>query len=285
MLQLTGLDGSNPLAFLAALGVLSSDAGWRLGWVQGATWYPVLDGPTSEDDLIDRLWEQAEAWRDAPALGLTYDGKRDLKPRPEDFRHFWQSLPDGPMGRGLAASFGVPEVTDNNGAVKPNALHFTAGQQQFLKMAQELGAGLRREDLHEALIGPWRGDSTLPTLSWDARERRDYALRASDPSKDKRTGTPGADWLALLGWQLLPVFHVRGRLATTGCRGGWKDGDFRWPIWTSPASAAVVGGLLAAPIPRRASARRARGIGAVFQSSILRSDQGGYGSFTPAAPG
>jgi hypothetical protein len=240
------------------------------------------------DALVDGLWEALPGWAEAPALQLTYSAKgkpkRDLKPQPEAFRTFWDALPDGPTGRGLAASFGVPEVTDNNGAVKPTALHFTAGQQQFLKMVHELREGLTREDFEEALRGPWRADNTLPSFSWDARERRDYALRAVDPSNDKRTGTAGADWLGLLGWSLLPVFQVRGRLATTGCSGAWKSGTFRWPIWTHPCGAEVVGSLLAQPLPKREAERRARGIATVFASGIHRTDQGGYGSFSPARP-
>jgi hypothetical protein len=47
--ELAGLDGANPLGFLAALGALATvrqtgDAGARLAWKRSATWVPVLHG-------------------------------------------------------------------------------------------------------------------------------------------------------------------------------------------------------------------------------------------------
>jgi hypothetical protein len=49
---LTGIDGANPLGFLAALGTLvvarQSEPQARLGWKRGATWEPVLTGISSE---------------------------------------------------------------------------------------------------------------------------------------------------------------------------------------------------------------------------------------------
>lgn len=74
-------------------------------------------------------------------------------------------------------------------------------------------------------------------------------------------------------------------MATTGCFGGWKDGGFRWPIWTDPLRRPTVrtllqlSGLEGLDEPER----RARGIALVYESRINRSDQGGYGSFSPAA--
>src|SRR5262249_28324651 len=61
-LQLTGLDGSNPLAFLAAVGTLrlaaqAFDGRARMSWVQAGRWIPLLHAPggITADDLQNRL--------------------------------------------------------------------------------------------------------------------------------------------------------------------------------------------------------------------------------------
>jgi hypothetical protein len=143
-----------------------------------------------------------------------------------------------------AAAYGNEFVQDNNGNTKPTAFHFTAGQQQFMKAVSDLQAGVTAADLSEALVGPWRRESTLPNMSWDATNARLYALRATNPSGDKKTTVAGADWLAFVGLGALPSFPSGNRLLTTGIKGGWKDSAFGWVVWTRPATYRVVGSLL-----------------------------------------
>lgn len=320
-LTLTGLDGSNPLGFLAALGVLRVVDGWArarggspaLRWQDDGGWHPRLRGVDDIDRLVRVVIEDAATWAEDDALALAWndDGlcppedasaERDLKPPPAVMRHYLEVVaegchPDHRRAADTVAAYGTEVAVDNNGNVKPTALHFTAGQQTFLSMVATLREGLRPEHVHEALVGPWRGVGTLPTLAWDAGAARLYALRASDPSKEKRGGNPGADWLAFVGLAAFPVHarpRARGRgdadaawqAVTTGVRGGWKDATFTWPVWTPAITWATARTLvaiagLADTSPR---VRAARGIGAVFASGIVRNDQGGYGSFTPARP-
>jgi hypothetical protein len=175
-------------------------------------------------------------------------------------------------------------VQDNNGRTKPTAFHFVAGQQQFLKMATELGAGLQEVDLEEALTGPWIARSTLPSMSWDATVARLYALRASNPSTEKRGSVAGANWLGILGLSFFPVLVHRRRLVTTAVVGGWKDSVFTWPLWSPPSSARTVASLMRVDARGlSANERQAVGIALVMSARILRADQGGYGSFSPPA--
>jgi len=151
-------------------------------------------------------------------------------------------------------------------------------------MARTLLNDVSVEDLQEALIGPWSGASRLPSLSWDATVARNYALRASDPSGEKRGSVPGADALAFVGLSFFPVaVNSRGELQTCCVKGGWKSGRFTWPLWTPFATVDAVRSLLLDGDvgDSKPPARRARGIAVVLRSGILRSDQGGYGSFTP----
>lgn len=317
--MLTGLDGSNPLAFLAALGVLrvldeaKSDTEMeppRLTWEDTGRWRPVIYGRESLEEVIDAILTDIRSWAAEPALNLAYEkgggpadasdanATRDLKPTPSVMRMFLEQVArraaEGQRrSADAAAAFGTEIVQDNKGNTKPTALHFTAGQQQFLKMAVQLQQEVGRKELTEALVGPWTGASKLPSLSWDATVSRLYAHRATDPSGEKRGSVPGADWLAFLGLSFFPVAARGGRLETTGVVGRWKDAEFTWPIWTPPATARTVRSLLAwsdlcedvaseRPDPRRPARLRARGIAVLFRSAITRSDQGGYGGFTPA---
>ncbi len=300
---LTGLDGANPLGFLAGVGVVEAltarGRAARLAWRYLDGWRPVVSEvagvhggePAGELDIegvIALLEEDRRAQADDPALALEYDGKRDLKPAPARFRQYLQELvqqcaPDRRSSVDWAAAFATDVVTDHNGNTKPTALHFTAGQQLFLKMVNELAAGVSSDDLREALVGPWQYGRPLPVMGWDSTAARDYALRASNPSTDAKLGTPGADWLAVRGLASLPVAPVGRRVLTTGCTGGWKSGRFRWALWTAPLTLEMVRSTLGLDVEQMpAGERLARGLGVVLSCRIRRSDQGGYGSFDPA---
>ena len=293
-LILEPLDGANPLGLFAALGVAAAVAdagiGSTLEWRYSGGWRAVLRSACADvDDLVAVLDADRKACLHDRMLALEYDGKRDLKPPPHRLRELLESLmsdvsPTRRRSIDWASSFMSEGAVANKGDTKPTAFHFTAGQQQFLQMVGELLDGVTPDDLREAVVGPWRYTRPLPVMGWDATTSRDYALRAKNPSIDSKYGVPGADWLGVRGLVFFPTL-VRGtRLLTTGCSGGWKDGTFTWPLWTVPLSADAlrsVFSLNVAAMPR--DERLARGVGAVFASRIRRSDQGGYGSFEPAA--
>ncbi len=304
-LLLTGLDGKNPLGFLAALGVLNALSDRvkdgapepRLSWRAGGTFQPVISGGPDREALIDVLAQDLASFRDEPAIErLRYrkagEGAlaHDLKPPPSEMVSYLRGLVKDDLRRSLAlaACFATDVATDNNGNTKPTALHFTAGQQEFLAMVGELVEGVRPADLEEALFGPWRYERALPVLQWDNASARDYALRASDPSKDKKLGVPGADWLAFRGLPLLRVAPVGDRIVTTGwCSGEWKTRPFRWPIWTAPLSRAVIGAVLSSRKSSR-SMRRFFEHGASRSSSEIRhpaETRAAMGGFAPAPRG
>ena len=304
-LLLTGMDAQNPLAFLASLGLLrvvddearrARRERPRLAFVDEGGPIPKLWTALGADDLVRCVLEDAAAQADNAALRLAYDDDgelvppesagaiRDLKPRPEVARAALEGFAEAePRVARLAAGLFSELVKDNNGNTKPTALHFTAGQQEFLAMVEELRSGITEADVREALFGPWLNTSKLPSLSWDSSVARLYALRAGDPSKEKRGSIPAANWLGVMALEMFPVAAQHGRLVTSRVTGGWKDAAFTWPVWEVPLTAPTVAALLRTDVeawdPR---ARAAAGIAAVFRSKILRSDQGGYGSFTPA---
>ncbi len=296
-LVLAGLDGSNPLAFLAALGALDAVAEQRSGeheprlqWVRRGYWRPVLHTEIGREELIKTVMADLKAWKKEAALSLEYGGQRDLKPPPKFFREFAEGIAakasrDRRQSADMLAAFATDCARDNKGNTKPTALHFTAGQQEFLAAVHGLMEGLTADDVEEALFGPWRYERELPNLRWDATQTRDYALRAGNPSREKATGVPGADWLAFRGLRFMRVAPSGGQIQTTGCFGEWKTGGMRWPMWIVPLERWTVQTTLGIPDLNELSAadRAARGIGAVFESRIRRSESGGYGNFSPAS--
>lgn len=305
-LDLTGLDAQNPLGFFAALGLLRvvEDHAVRqrlprptLSFPNEASPIAHLDSPYDLDALVGLVLEDAAAQGSSHLLQLAYtaagaqanplaaDAKRDLKPPPSLARSFLKSAVGlARRESDLAAGLFSELVADNNGNTKPTAFHFTAGQQAFLSMVEELRSGMTAADIQEALVGPWSGASTLPSLSWDSSVSRQYALRASNPSTDKKGTVAAANWLAVHALAFFPVNAIRSRLVTAGVVGGWKDSVFSWPVWSVPMSSRSVASLLRTDARRwSARERQAMGINGVFSTQILRSDQGGYGSFTPAA--
>ena len=292
---LPALEGTNPLGFLAALGVLDSLAGVMpdvtLRWSDELVPCAVIGGVSDVDGLLDVLDNDREAWESSPLLAFQVDGRplSDAKPDQEQLRR-WFEFVSGPEGSLVATdhlcAIVAEDALDGKLHAKPTHLHFTAGQQQWLKMIRELMAGVDRGRLQEAICGPWRYDSSLPSLSWDSRGERVYAVRAVNPSNETRLGVPGADWLAFRGLVFYPVMRTeRGALRTTACNDAWKASAFRWPLWKKPISRNVARSLVADSglVTRGATARpadlAARGIISVRQSRVRRTDQGGYGSF------
>jgi hypothetical protein len=304
-ISLTGLDAQNPLGFLAALGllrVLDEHAVGRkivrpaLSFTEDGSVVPLLSTTLTLQEIVGAVMEDAKAQQANPILNLAYDDEgqlvpsgdaranRDLKPPPQLAAAVLATWAEaGRRVADLASSLFSELVQDNNANTKPTAFHFTAGQQAFLQMVDDLRQGLSTESLKEALIGPWLNVSRLPSLGWDSSVTRLYALRASDPAAEKRGSVPAANWLGFQALAFFPVIVRRRRLVTACVTGGWKNSVFRWPTWTGELTVPVIASILRLNVAALNGVERsAAGIRTVFSSQILRSDQGGYGSFSPA---
>lgn len=297
---LSALRGRNPLGLFAALGALDvatrslPDRSVTLRWTEALEPTAVLSGPDSLDHLVALCDADRARWASSPILTWGPSGTPldDLKPEREQLR-LWTDEIIGVAVRSkeradvdLFGALVAEGAVARKGDSKPTAFHFTAGQQRFLAMVRDLRAGVDAERLAEALVGPWRYDSTLPVLGWDARGERIYALRGADPAKEKKLGVPGADWLAFVGLRFFPVAARNGRLLTTGCTGRWKEERFTWPLWHVHLTSMVVGSLVADGNLAKlgVTERRQLGVCELLQAPIRRSDQGGYGSFGAPAP-
>lgn len=289
--ELTGLEGTNPLGFLAALGVLSlpdggGDRGSRLAWTDDMVPYAVVSGFSSVDEVAERAMSERQLWRDSMALTFSRDGEQidDVKLSGSDLRHYIEAClytDDGGRSIALASALVAEGSYDRLAKAKPTDLHFTAGQQKFLRMARELLDKLDEAALAEALAGPWTYESELPSFMWDVTDDRVYALASYKPSSEKKQTEPGAEFLALLGLAALPVFAGKGGTQTTGCSGSWKAGALTWPIWAEPCSFRGACSLLLHASAGNQAWLAAWGVRRLMSSPIVRSEQGGSGTLSP----
>lgn len=289
-IELTGLDGRNPLAYFAALGCLASvsrvrpDAEARLGWRPGATPRPFLDvADLTPDDITVALDADRQAWENAPAIN--FRGYPDVKLSAAEQRAYLTACRDVNDGRsdGLGAALVAEGAFAKTGDGKPTDLHFSAGQQKFLVIARDLQERVTTKDLGEALFGPWSYTRLLPTFGWDMTDDRVYAYGYDNPSTAKKFTVPGADWLALTGLAAYPVRANGDQASPPGASGNWKFGSFRWGLWHPPLSWAASKYLVGTGFDPASMGLMRAGVFQVMQSRIRRSDQGGYGSFSPSS--
>ena len=283
--HLTGLEGTNPLGFFAALGVQvafeESSEVPRLWWSDDVVPRAVVDDSYSVEEIADRAMTAFSVWLESPAINPGLEPAGDVKFKESDIAVYLTRSRRSALGAGLAAALVAEGSLAGNGVAKPTDLYFTAGTQKFLKMAVDILEGVTAEDLKVGLTGPWPYQSNLSSLMWDVTDDSNYALSAGNPSNDKKLTNPGPEALAILGISRYPVFGSSGRTLTQGASGGWKRGSFTWPIWTKPGSHRVVPSLLAHAASARADLLLAWGVARIMQSAIRRSDQGGYGTFGP----
>ena len=298
-LLLEGLDGANPLAFLAALGVLRGlNIAWpdrlvQLSWTERDAWRPCLHADReaiSRDDVLDGLTSFADLRSGHEALDIG----DNLTLSPDRFREAAKAAAGSSTGylagrarADFIAGFGCEAVTGRNDEVRDTALRTLrgAGHQHFLKTMRDLAECADADSFERCLFHPWtRGDRRL-SLRWDPEDDRRYALRWRDPSKDVAGTEWGANRLAFEAIPLFPVAPVGRTLATTGFRGA-RAGDtfFTWPIWDVPVNLDTVRSILSLDELQQDTPDRHRlnpmGVREVFRSQ--RMNAGRYRNFSPA---
>ena len=297
-LVLCGLDGSNPLGFLASVGTLRTatlakpDCDWRMKWISRCgVWTPEL--VSSRDIAPTELVELL-----ASVLRRTtpeFDFEMNLAVTPERFREVTRKaqLCASTRERGYAdfmAAFGCDALaTDDGKAIQDTALRTMggAGHQHFLGTMQQLARKTDAEDLRRSLFEPWTYSDRKLGLRWDPQEDRRYALRWDNPTAGDGVPTMrGANRLAVEALPLLATASSGKRLETTGFTGTGRTTRFSWPIWDCALCMEVVRSVLSlpgtqSPEPDR-SVLHAVGIVEVYRSH--RSTVGKYRNFTIAHP-
>jgi hypothetical protein len=304
-LLLAGLDGSNPLAFLACLGTLRALTGaWpdrhvRISWSSAGAWRPVLhvDGVVAAQDVISALVGELKKMEDHPAWTLG----ADLNVGPERFREFAEGASEQAQEKrdrtwaDFAAAFGCESTTTSDGrSIQDTALRTMsgAGHQHFVQFMSLIVQRTTARHLEKTLFETWRYDDPVEkcTLRWDPQDDVRRALQWRDPSGDperkKRGNMLGANRLAIEALPLLPTIPDGRELHTTGFSGRGSQSTFwTWPIWSGALSLDVVRSVLAMSELQHVhdpGALQSRGIAAVMRCRRLTI--GKFRNFTPAQP-
>jgi len=305
-LVLSGLDGANPLGFLAALGTLrlvdDLYPGATMHWEQHGGWRPVLTLPEPVEPGAFAARLLAVSPPDRRAITFADDVKVPYREY-EGFLH--EARPEGFPDRQFSdfltayADSGVRiEGGPNAGKTKPTAFYMIAGRQRLLEIVRNIVAVTTLGHVRKALFDPWRYDDPLDKLGvrWDPQDDVRYALRARDPSGDPARGRAGsvlgANRLAFEALPFFPSFPRRGRLATTGFVVREKNAETQterqtfltWPLWGArlgidPVRSLLASGVLTTP-ELRDTDTSGLGVLAVFRCEKIAN--GDYSNLSPA---
>ena len=301
---LEGLDGSNPQAFMAALGTLKAidrmqskagkgaKNGLKMSWTIGSQPHPILYGAADIDNIVQSIISDRDEWKKSPALNPKKRCDTLKFTNSEGIREYLEesiNANDGYRSLEIVNSLLAEGSLDRKNKAKPTDLYFLSGQQKFLPIIRKIRDILSEIDVHNALVGPWGYDNTeIGSLMWDMTNVREYAKMASNPTVAKSKPTnPGVEWLAFLSLSFFPVFYWRSEqekpTATTGCKGRWSEGRLIWPIWTEPANIQEIKMLLTHTTYFAGSAKGGKpyGIASILESAISREGGQGYGGFLP----
>lgn len=294
---LRGIDGSNPLGYLAALGAfrLAGNAmpDARLRWVVDGVWRPELSGVKNRDEqafcefLADASGVPTEAFS---GLG------KNITVASKTFGQFAaeaseSATPEDRRAADFAASFGSEACIEE----KKERIQYTSfcfitgsGHQDFLETMKKLADKAGADYLHRALFERWEYSDAGLSMRWDPAEAREYALRWKDPGPEGATTVWGANRLAIEALPLFPVQPTRAGLLTTGFRKARKVEEFTWPIWTQFAGRETVNSLLSLKDLQEDSPNRLElaeiGVEEVYRSQRIRIGAGANFkvSFRPA---
>jgi hypothetical protein len=252
--ELSGLDGANPLAFLAALGALdlaSEGLGSEVGLAwrgEGRRWRPVVSGIAHGEALVQAILD-GHAGRDLKAeLGWERDVMSLTR---EQVRAVLSERLDAGNRRAAetaaacATELPLRRNSDGRVAYTPFRLIPRMGRARFLSTAKDLSGDPEATALTGALFGPWRyvkannlrldPDAIVPARAYTAEA----------PTYFGPLAVPGAMLLAVAALRFFPLMLARGHGA---CRGfGWRTEAFVWPLWRESLPRAAVRILLGLP--------------------------------------
>ena len=296
-----GLDGSNPLGFLAALGLLrtvdSLHPGSTMSWRKNGGWMPVIHTADSieQTQLIDALHTHLAGRSTEPHF--TALGQNTTVPQ-LDFRTELVAtcLRADRRERTTAdfyAAFGTDGlVSENDGiTIQDTALRTMAGagHQHFLETMRNVIEACSAHQLRKTLFEKWRYDDPTQTLSlrFDPLDDNRYALRWRNPSGDpdrKKSGSMlGANRLAIEGIPFFTTAPGPRFVQTVGFRGHRSRNTFiQWPVWTTPIPISIVASLLASPSVRENHIESLRAFGVPMVFTSQRITVGKVRNFTPA---
>jgi hypothetical protein len=295
-LSLCGLDGTNPLGFLAALGTLRllshENCSVTLAWKQfNGTWSPNLFGIKAPlvqlgsriHAAIGRL--DMSVWsfdKKLPFLAakLRKEGRTAIRTSSNTSRYLVDAI----------AALGAECFMDDKGNFKDTAFRMvragdSAGQ-GLLAYGKRILELTTASEIKTVISGTWLYQDRQCALRWDPAEDRGYALQWGNPSGDGALSNRGANCLALAAMNSLPVIPRKRQAETTGFGlSEPKRSSLTWPIWTHPVNIDVISSLLSLSDLQTEQPPRlgldCRGIAAVYRCDRVMTSTY-YANFTPA---
>lgn len=298
-LVLTGLDGTTPLGFLAALGamrVVSLADGHnpvRMSWEPSSgTWVARLfSSATDENALLDLLEQLLVRSLDQHPLGrlLTREDADEASRKAEMRRQACGAT----YRDHLAVDWLAAMASDAVAANVNNQLQ-TARRDYFKGNLASVLERTERGHLERSLFHTWDYADALDnqSLHLDPSEDRRHAHQwnqpSGDPDRKKFGGMLGANRLAIEAWPIFVSLPEGDRLHTLGFS-GFRSDDTRWswPLWQHPIDLETIRSLLTVPevqyerpAPEAIRELRERGVVAVFRTRRIL--VGKTPNFTPA---
>jgi CRISPR-associated endonuclease/helicase Cas3 len=291
-LSLPGLDGSNPLGFLAALGVLrtlsdnSELKSVRMKWVPaGGTWIPAIHGGSCDPVLDSEAI--VEALSQSMAIDIDEHPTRLLKVLGTDDEGSRRQIFLEQLGRSSGETrtwvdWLAALASDFAPADAINQLQTTRRDYYYPNLTSVMKS-VGVDHLRRSIVRPWDYGDPLDnqSLHMDPTEDRRHAHQwnkpAGDPDRKKSGGMLGANRLAIEAIPLFTSFPEHGTLRTVGFTGNRSTNTrWTWPLWSVWLSLPVIRSLLLLPElqgdsvkPDDISELRARGVAAVYRTNRI----------------
>lgn len=295
-IPLPGIDGANPLGFLAALGTWRTVERLypetRMHWeTKAGHWSPVLclNDALGEDDLVKQLFSKLQEGLSNRLFHLN----KDLKIPAEIFRQFSREAIDATNFH-LAdwiSAIGSDVHKDKYGNIEGTLFDLmNAGKQYFLQNIRFLVENTSVDDIINTLFQKWAYQNMRGGMRWDLAEDRRYALRWKDPQADTTESQWGANRLAIEALPLLQTAPASRCLQTTCFLSqGKKNTFFTWPIWSCDITISTCRsllGLIGGSENIDPDELSKMGVVAVFRSQRIwkGNPPNDYSNFCPAVP-
>lgn len=300
---LRGLDGGNPLGFLAAVGVVAAmhhaHPGVRIGWTEtGNGWCPELTGyGNGEDEFLQALKDVLEG-----SSMAAFDVDKGMPCKADKFEQALKqaqadSSPEDRRVADFLAAFGTEMYPDEKSGLHQGSLFRmvrsgdSAGQ-GLPFYAKQIRTATGLDHLRRVLFHTWDYKDEGFSLRWDPIEDQRYALTWKNPSEAKAGDAPGtmlaANCLAVEALQLFPTPLVGRKVQTTGfVQAGKRELWFVWPIWRPKIGVETLRSLLTSPEVRRdppdRQALSRMGVTEVYGSQRIKQSMY-YSNFSPSLP-
>lgn len=302
-LILNGIDGSNPLGFLSALGTALMTRCFcptvRLSWKNvNSAWRPAIWGcQSNEDNFVKSLHQTLVSTSSDP-----FEIEKKLPFSAKLFRTALLSTMKGasPVRRreiDILAGFGSEVHFDEKKVFEDTAFRMVRSGDSAGQGLPAYALAIRKhidiDALNRTLFQNWDYRDNDFSLRWDPLEDQRYALRWYNPSSETNkkyalNTMRGANALSLEALALFPVQPQTFGKTTTTCFSWFSRKEFfTWPIWDQPISLDIIRALLSLSDLHRESPPRQimakRGIVEIYRCERIAPNKY-YKNFTPAVP-